>query len=273
LKRHIHLILGTMSASISTSAPTEGKIKTRFLVLSDTHALYHRQLPGTVLHLYADVVLHCGDLTNDSTIEEYESSIRLLQALNAPLKLVIAGNHDFTLDGPVFSKRLAETRPRLDDKLVKKIYGSFGDVKRLFKQAGITFLDEGNHSFKLQNGASLNIYASPYTPSCYRGWGFQYHPNFVHKFLCTSARTRTDESSAQNIDIIMTHGPPQGILDKTDSGVRGCPYLFKATARARPLMHCFGHIHEGWGAKLVTWRQPISTEPSHLTTSTRRSRF
>lgn len=23
--------------------------------------------------------------------------------------------------------------------------------------------------------------------------------------------------------------------------------------RSRPLIHCFGHIHEGWGAERVTW--------------------
>lgn len=29
-------------------------------------------------------------------------------------------------------------------------------------------------------------------------------------------------------------------------------------------MHCFGHIHEGWGAKLVTWRNPTTETPSHF---------
>lgn len=30
-------------------------------------------------------------------------------------------------------------------------------------------------------------------------------------------------------------------------------------------MHCFGHIHEGWGVKLVTWRERTTAMPSHLT--------
>ncbi|KAK3691294.1 tRNA (cytosine-5-)-methyltransferase ncl1 [Vermiconidia calcicola] len=41
--------------------------------------------------------------------------------------------------------------------------------------------------------------------------------------------------------------------------------LFAAVARARPSMHCFGHIHEAWGAKRVTWRSEISETPSHFT--------
>ncbi|QSS54690.1 serine/threonine phosphatase [Histoplasma capsulatum var. duboisii H88] len=52
----------------------------------------------------------------------------------------------------------------------------------------------------------------------------------------------------------MTHGPPKGILDHTLSGdSAGSTLVFEALARARPRLHCFGHLHEGWGAKLVTW--------------------
>ena len=29
-------------------------------------------------------------------------------------------------------------------------------------------------------------------------------------------------------------------------------------------MHCFGHIHEGWGAKMVTWRE-LTEKPTHFT--------
>ncbi|KAJ5970200.1 uncharacterized protein N7479_000118 [Penicillium vulpinum] len=66
----------------------------------------------------------------------------------------------------------------------------------------------------------------------------------------------------------MTHGPPKDIMDYKYSGQRaGCQHLFKAIAQAhhRPLMHCFGHIHEGWGAKLIRWREKINLEPSHFT--------
>ncbi|KAI0133555.1 hypothetical protein BJ170DRAFT_606663 [Xylariales sp. AK1849] len=55
-------------------------------------------------------------------------------------------------------------------------------------------------------------------------------------------------------------------MDYTDSKQRaGCPHLFGAIRRAKPLLHCFGHIHEGWGSKLVTWRDKISERPSHFT--------
>lgn len=234
------------------TATTSPKIKTRFLVFSDTHGL--DRLPDSMSNQHADVAIHCGDLTTESKIEEYRASVRFLQAVNAPLKLVIAGNHDFTMDIPAFQQKVAEARPPLDPRLVEQVYGSYGEARCILTDAtGITFLDEGTHLFRLQNGASLKVYASPHTPSL-GNWGFQYHPDRGHNF------------SIHNVDIAMTHGPPKGIMDYTYSGQRaGCPYLFEAITRARPRMHCFGHIHEGWGAKLVTWRQKISQKPCHLT--------
>ncbi|KAL3447183.1 Metallo-dependent phosphatase-like protein [Aspergillus insuetus] len=231
-------------------------IKTRFLVISDTHGY---ELPSNYYEKPADVAIHCGDLTTGSKIEEFRSAINLLKTIQAQLKLVIAGNHDFTMDIPVFQKKVAEVDPPLDPDLVRKEYGDFGEVMGLFdelKDSGIVLLTEGTHAFSLSNGASLKVYASPYTPSL-GDWGFQYHPEKGHNF---------DLGEGEDIDVVITHGPPKGIMDMTYSGGRaGCPALFEAVARSRPRMHCFGHIHEGWGAKLVTWRKKVSDEPSHLT--------
>lgn len=227
-------------------------IKTRFLILSDTHGL--DSLPNSVTRYHADVVIHCGDLTAESKIDEFKASLRLLQSVNAPLKLVIAGNHDFTMDIPVFERKVADACPPLDPLLLEQAYGYFGEARKTFDpETGITFLDEGTRIFRLENGAALKVYASPYTPSP-GDWGFRYHPDHGHTF------------SIPDVDVVMTHGPPRGILDNTHSGEHGgCPSLFEAVARARPRMHCFGHIHEGWGAKLVTWRETLSEEPFHLT--------
>jgi hypothetical protein len=56
------------------------------------------------------------------------------------------------------------------------------------------------------------------------------------------------------VDVMMTHGPPLGLLDKTlrDKEV-GCEHLLRAARRCKPRLHCFGHIHEGWGAQRVSW--------------------
>ncbi|KAK2847624.1 hypothetical protein FQN49_005709, partial [Arthroderma sp. PD_2] len=224
---------------------------TKILILSDTHATEYAP-PAQ----HADVALHCGDLTEESKIDEFRATIQLLKGINAPLKLVIAGNHDFTLDIPMFKQKVAEMPGPADPELVKKVFGDYGEARKLFEEArkdGIILLDEGVYTFDLANGASLMIYASPFTPS-EGDWGFQYRLKEGHNFKIEDG-----------VDIVMTHGPPHGLMDRPYSSPRvGCPDLFKAVFQARPRLHCFGHIHEEWGAKLVTWRDNADANPSHL---------
>lgn len=60
-----------------------------------------------------------------------------------------------------------------------------------------------------------------------------------------------------DIDLVFTHGPPEGILDDsgTTPSLRGCKDLLEAVVLARPRVHCFGHNHAGWGATLVDWEK------------------
>ncbi|KAJ5112480.1 hypothetical protein N7532_000525 [Penicillium argentinense] len=62
-----------MTQNISTSP----KIKTRFFIFSDTHGLHNST--RFVSDQYADVAIHCGDLTAESKIDEYRASIRFLK--------------------------------------------------------------------------------------------------------------------------------------------------------------------------------------------------
>ena len=230
-------------------------VNTRFLILSDTHGMEFR--PEETPSQQVDVAVHCGDLTEGSKVDELRASIRLLEKINAPLKLVIAGNHDFTLDILNFKQKVKDIPPPLDFKLVKDTYGDYGEARQVLAEAesaGIVFLDEGSYEFTLENKAKLTVYASPWTPSL-GDWGFQYRRTEGHEFQIP-----------RGADLAVTHGPPRGILDQTASKQRaGCPDLFRATCHARPRINCFGHIHEAWGAKLVTWRENPTAEPSHFT--------
>ena len=230
-------------------------IQTRLLILSDTHGLDFSAEDRPQQRV--DVAIHCGDLTDGSKLEEFQATIQLLKRIDAPLKLAIAGNHDFTIDVPVFQKIVADALPPLDPELVAKEYGVPGEARQLFaqaKEAGIMFLDEGAHRIPLENGGLLTVYASPYTPSL-GGLGFQYHPERGHHFALE-----------KGLDVAITHGPPHGIMDRTNNRKRtGSPHLFTTVAEAKPQVHCFGHIHEDWGAKLVTWREFYGEPPTHFT--------
>lgn len=89
------------------------RIAIRVLVMSDTHGDPHKHKHSTTVK--ADVVIHCGDLTEESKLHEFEASLKLLQQFDAPLKLVIAGNYDWILDGAVFRKKMIEMRPTEED--------------------------------------------------------------------------------------------------------------------------------------------------------------
>ncbi|KAL8644575.1 MAG: hypothetical protein Q9210_007183, partial [Variospora velana] len=81
----------------------QATIKTRFTLISDTHTA--ELFPSTdTQHAYrdplpaADVLLHAGDLTNLGYISEHETAFKTVSRASAELKIVIAGNHDITLD-------------------------------------------------------------------------------------------------------------------------------------------------------------------------------
>ncbi|MDR0865009.1 MAG: hypothetical protein LBO74_08765, partial [Candidatus Symbiothrix sp.] len=50
------------------------------------------------------------------------------------------------------------------------------------------------------------------------------------------------------VDVLVTHGAPQGILDGGKGD--GCPILRKMVDLARPQIHMFGHFHSEGGESL-----------------------
>jgi hypothetical protein len=131
----------------------------------------------------------------------------------------------------------------------------------LAKEMGVSLLDKGLHTYALKNGARFTVYACPYTPR-FGDSAFQ-HDTREDRFDPESLITQEAISVAKTpvpdfpgVDIIMTHGPPKYLLDSTprNSNV-GCPHLRKAIQRAKPRLHCFGHVHSGWGLQTVMWDQ------------------
>ena len=53
----------------------------------------------------------------------------------------------------------------------------------------------------------------------------------------------------ENTDVLVTHGPPFGVLDKSHPSTAhlGCEELATAVEQIRPKLHAFGHIHGGHG--------------------------
>jgi len=260
-----------MHTSLSMTKTTVPACKTRFLVISDTHStdlltnIHVKPTRGFRHPLPAcDVVLHCGDLTNTGKIEEYRTTLDMLKEIPAELRLVIAGNHDLSLDpewwanskGPTYGWKPKGSRPVEIYEEARELW-----TGKEAKDAGVHFLDEGMHSFTLKSGAHFTVYASPYQPE-YCGWAFPYH-HYQDRFNPASEMALKNTSNIAenmvpnwpNVDIMMTHGPPYHVKDNCASGDVGCHHLLRAVTRAKPRMHCFGHIHEGHGATMGKWKK------------------
>ena len=73
-------------------------------------------------------------------------------------------------------------------------------------------------------------------------------------FLSVPARMKLQRlpkiKQPAKVDFLLTHAPPQGILD---NGF-GCPILKKFVQKIQPNYHLFGHIHETAGQKTTANR-------------------
>ena len=92
----------------------------------------------------------------------------------------------------------------------------------------------------------LKIWGSPWTPT-FCDWYFMKDRNKMHEAW---------DLVPQDTDILITHGPPRGILDLTGRPFNsfnevpmhvGCDSLRKFVDKAKPGLNIFGHIHEGYG--------------------------
>jgi predicted phosphohydrolase len=84
-----------------------------------------------------------------------------------------------------------------------------------------------------------------------RIWGSPVTPLYGGAFGLSSAkdRKRLYARIPWDIDVLITHGPPFGILDTAPiSGLHeGCHELLDAVLRVQPKLHVFGHIHTAYG--------------------------
>jgi predicted MPP superfamily phosphohydrolase len=243
-----------LKSSPEVSIPASQTV--RFLIMSDTHSA---KLPLSLPK--CDVLLHCGDLTEDGTPSSIAGALQALSNVEAERRLAIAGNHDISLDKKYY---LAEGGKEAD---IEQAYALVSpEATSEASKSGVTFLSEGTHQFTLSSGAAFTIHVSPYTP-VYGASAFQY-PTDEDRFNPAEltpawAKNVVSESSMipSHVDILMTHGPPKYILDTTSGGhSAGCEHLRRAVERVKPRLHCFGHIHTGYGAQRLEYNEEGTTK-------------
>ena len=87
----------------------------------------------------------------------------------------------------------------------------------------------------------LKFWGSPTTPLLGEAFGV----------VSDTARAKLYSRIPADTDILVTHGPPYGILDQTPGSHHheGCNQLLGALRKVKPMLHVFGHIHGAYGTE------------------------
>lgn len=184
--------------------------------ISDTHQK-HGLLTNDLIG--GDIIIHAGDIM---TSGYYETEVKYFcewfsKLDNYEHKIFIAGNHD----------RLAEDNPNLFKRIVDEY-------------PNITYLQDSEIIID-----GIKIYGSPWQPEFYN-WAFNLPrkgPGLMSKW----------QAIPEDTDILVTHGPPNKILDYVAQSVyhAGCEELLLRVMEIKPKVNVFGHIHQGYGSTRV----------------------
>ena len=190
--------------------------KIRITFISDTHNK-HKQvtslLPG------GDLLLHAGDLTSMGYQHEIQSFCSWFDKLNDyDHKVFIAGNHDWGFQD--------------NTEKIMEIVNSYKWIDYL--QDNMILVGENY-------GEMIKIWGSPWQPEFY-DWAFN---------LPREGKELKEKWDLipSDVDILITHGPAHGYLDRVIGGWEnlGCELLAEAIKAKKPKIHVCGHIHSGYG--------------------------
>lgn len=177
--------------------------------ISDTHT-YHDLLkvPKGI-----DMVIHSGDCSNPRDPYNNEPEVREFidwySELPIKHKIYVAGNHDSSIEKGLVTKKD-------------------------FEDYNITYLE---NDFAIIEG--IKIFGSPITPT-FGNWSFMRARHKLDRFW--------GDAMPVDIDILVTHGPPKGILDLSENVSHqlefcGDKSLLNKVLEIQPAYHLFGHIH------------------------------
>lgn len=156
-----------------------------------------------------DILIHCGDLTVWGSEREVRAGLEWFASHPHHRKIIVAGNHDH-----LFEKDLRQ-------------------IWKLIVGKNIAYLQDNGMSMM-----GLRIWGTPWSKTRSGLWAFN-NPG-------EAIKSKWD-AIPDDLDILITHSPPHGILDIVPEGSVACRYLKEAVVRAAPKYHVFGHIHEGYG--------------------------
>lgn len=185
---------------------------TKFICISDTHnALDQVSVPD------GDVLLHTGDISFRGLTPELMKFNQEMMRLPHKHKILVAGNHDFMFEGN------PEQARKLIDPSIIILNGNGVEI-------------EGK-----------KIWGSPIQP-WFHDWAFNRDEKFLEEYW---------KQIPEGLDILLTHCPPLYVRDMVHRPNTleimnvGDRFLAENVKRAKPKIHVFGHIHEGYGSSKI----------------------
>lgn len=163
-----------------------------------------------------DWIIHAGDISRIGLETEVLNFLDWFSALPHKRKIFICGNHDWFF----------EKYPSIAIEILKQY-------------PNIIYLE--NSGIELDG---VKVWGSPVQPE-FCQWAFnRQRGEEIKKYW---------DMIPNGTDILITHGPPYGILDKTIYGdLTGCEELLKRVKEISPCFHIFGHIHEAHGMEKIS---------------------
>ena len=191
----------------------------KIIVIGDTHNRHK----GLVDMPEGDMIIHVGDVSGRGYHHEVENFCKWYAELPYKYKILVAGNHDFYFQ---------HNSPMM---ISAQLPGKICVNPTVVSENSIIYLNDSGIEIE-----GIKIWGSPISPTFYN-WAFM--ADRGEKIAKHWAMIPNGQ------DIIITHGPPKGILDKCvrDGFNAGCEELLKYIKKLKPKYHLFGHIHEGHG--------------------------
>jgi predicted phosphodiesterase len=186
-----------------------------------------------------DVLIHAGDCTNVGKPQEVIEFVEwFMNVKGFDSKIFIAGNHDFAFE----KKNQPHHKGDFD------WYWNLMNNENL-SQSDVDYLEDSEF-----------IIESPEFSRPIKFWGSPWQPWFYDwAFNLPRQGDELDQKWSMipnDTDVLITHGPPNGILDLVNNFRQpnrnvGCELLRFHMERIKPSLNVFGHIHEGYGYKRI----------------------
>ena len=148
-----------------------------------------------------DILVHCGDMTNTGTATEIQSFVNWFASHPHPHKVMIAGNHDITLDERFYARKWNRFHSERCDQLVQE-------------ETSDGFVRPSTSCRALFYRKDCPIIALENSGACIRGlqfWGSPYSPEFCdwsHSVQRGASAADLWRQIPSGTHVLLTHGPP-----------------------------------------------------------------